>query len=164
VLLEQADPVLDAARFADPLLAPLDAARYRHQRRELGVSRARIAANLTAAVDRLTGLAVPRRRVDPRKTRVSRLAAGRARCEGAAMTTTTPRELAHRVTDGIEVSLRWDPAADRVSVQVLDAKTDEAFEIDVRPDERALDVFHHPYAYAALRRTQSRSTGLALTG
>jgi len=53
MLLEQAAPDLDAAWFADLLLAPLDAARYRHQRRELGVRRERVAANLTEAVDRV---------------------------------------------------------------------------------------------------------------
>lgn len=80
------------------------------------------------------------------------------------MTTTTPRELAHRSNDGIEVSLRWHPDAGRTSVHVLDAKMDEAFEIEVRAGERALDVFHHPYAYAALREAESRRRGFALTG
>jgi hypothetical protein len=80
------------------------------------------------------------------------------------MTTTAPRELAHRITDGIEVSMLWHPGADRVSVCGVDAKSDESFEIDVRADERPLDVFHHPYAYAALRGTEARRTGLALTG
>jgi hypothetical protein len=53
VLLEEAAPDLDAVWFADLLLAPLDAARHRHQRRELGLPPARIASNLTAAVDRV---------------------------------------------------------------------------------------------------------------
>ena len=80
------------------------------------------------------------------------------------ITTTTPRELAHPITDGIEVTLQWHPDADRTTVHVLDAKNDEAFEIEVRAGERALDVFHHPYAYAAVREAESRRRGLALTG
>ena len=36
-----------------------------------------------------------------------------------------------------------------MTVAVTDTKTGEAFELPVREGERALDVFHHPYAYAA---------------
>ena len=36
-----------------------------------------------------------------------------------------------------------------MSVTVNDAKTGEAFEVMVRDRERALDVYHHPFAYAA---------------
>ena len=32
---------------------------------------------------------------------------------------------------------------------MTDITTAEAFQIEVRAGERALDVFHHPYAYAA---------------
>ena len=39
----------------------------------------------------------------------------------------------------------------RVWVAVSDSKTGEAFSVPVGDDERALDVFHHPYAYAAAR-------------
>jgi hypothetical protein len=34
-------------------------------------------------------------------------------------------------------------------VAVTDTKTGEAFELPVREGERALEVFYHPYAYAA---------------
>jgi hypothetical protein len=61
------------------------------------------------------------------------------------------RELAHRATDGVEVALLWYPTNDVVSVQVFDAKADEAFELVLGDGDRPLDVFHHPYAYAALR-------------
>ncbi len=61
------------------------------------------------------------------------------------------RELAHRATDGVEVALLWYPSNDVVSVQVFDAKADEAFELVLGDGDRPLDVFHHPYAYAALR-------------
>ncbi len=46
VLAEQAEPSLDAKWLADALLAPLAADLYRHQRHELGMSAARIAAGL----------------------------------------------------------------------------------------------------------------------
>ena len=65
--------------------------------------------------------------------------------------TTNPnyRELAHRRNDGIDVRMLWDSATDRVMVAVHDSKTDREFEVVVAPGERALDVFHHPFAYAA---------------
>ena len=63
----------------------------------------------------------------------------------------TIRELAHRRNDGLDIRLLWDSATDRVLVSLSDAKTGDGFEIAVGPDERALDVFHHPFAYAAVR-------------
>jgi hypothetical protein len=62
---------------------------------------------------------------------------------------TTMRELQTRVNDGIQVSLLWCQRDGRVWVAVTDTKTDQAFSLPVRDDERPLDVFHHPYAYAA---------------
>ena len=67
------------------------------------------------------------------------------------MTPKTTRELAYRASDGIEVSLLWRPADDRLTVVVSDARTDDSFELVVAPGERALDVFEHPFAYAAFR-------------
>ena len=60
-------------------------------------------------------------------------------------------ELAHRRNDGIDVTMVWDSASDQVTVAVEDRKQDARFEIVVGPGERALDVFHHPYAYRAVR-------------
>jgi hypothetical protein len=65
--------------------------------------------------------------------------------------TTTVHELAYRAHDGIYVTMFWDAATDQVTVAVTDEKTDDAFEVVVAPGERALDVFHHPYAYRAVR-------------
>jgi len=59
------------------------------------------------------------------------------------------RELDRRTGDGIEVRLLWCQDDGRVTVAVVDTKTGVAFELPVRGGERALDVFHHPYAYAA---------------
>jgi hypothetical protein len=67
------------------------------------------------------------------------------------MTITTSRELAHRCNDGLDIRLLWDSATDRVSVALHDGKTGEGFGVEVGPGERALDVFHHPFAYAAFR-------------
>jgi hypothetical protein len=61
------------------------------------------------------------------------------------------RELDYRATDGVEVALLWYPSNDVVSVQVRDAKAGEAFELVLDERDRPLDVFNHPYAYAAMR-------------
>lgn len=60
------------------------------------------------------------------------------------------RELAHRESDGIEVTLLWNEADDRLTVSVLDVKTGQFFELDA-PRATALDVYYHPYSHAALR-------------
>jgi len=69
--------------------------------------------------------------------------------EGAAMTTvaTLRRELAHRSTDGIEVSLFWSKPSNRVTIELVDCRIDERLEFEVA-HEKALDAFRHPYAYA----------------
>jgi hypothetical protein len=65
------------------------------------------------------------------------------------------RELHSRINDGIHVRLLWGESDGRVVVAVDDAKTGEYFGVEVRSHERALDVFHHPFAYAALRAPQA---------
>jgi hypothetical protein len=67
-------------------------------------------------------------------------------------TTALIRELDHRVSDGIDVRLLWSQRDGRVLVAVADAKTGDAFSVEVRDGERPADVFRHPYAYAATRR------------
>ena len=61
---------------------------------------------------------------------------------------THPRELDHRASDGIQVWLLWSPVTGEVWVSVLHVDTGESFRIDVDPS-RALDAFHHPFAYLA---------------
>ena len=61
------------------------------------------------------------------------------------------KELASRESDGIAVSLRWDPETGNVSVLVEDSKLGERFVVRAEP-EQALQVFHHPYAYARSRQ------------
>jgi hypothetical protein len=63
---------------------------------------------------------------------------------------TERRELAHRTSDGIEVTLFWTKPSDRVTVAVLDTRSGEILEFDVA-GSAALDAFNHPYAYAARR-------------
>lgn len=58
------------------------------------------------------------------------------------------RELLVREANGIEVALVWRQAADTLAVVVTDERLDASFEV-VAPRDRALDVFHHPFAYAA---------------
>ena len=72
------------------------------------------------------------------------------------------RELHSRVSDGIHVRLLWSRQDDRTTVAVLDTKTGDSFHVDVRAHERALDVFHHPYAYAALRAIPTGPTELSV--
>jgi hypothetical protein len=59
-----------------------------------------------------------------------------------------PRELAHRTSDEIEVTLLWTKLEDRLSVLVHDRRSGDHFELEPEP-QRALEVFYHPYAYAA---------------
>lgn len=68
-----------------------------------------------------------------------------------AATTTDIRELDHRTADGVEVALLWHASRDFLSVVVSDTRAGEAFELVLDERDDALDVFHHPYAYAAYR-------------
>ena len=72
------------------------------------------------------------------------------------MMTNTFRELDRRVHDRIDVRLLWRARDDRVIVAVADGKTGERFSVEVRDAERALDVFRHPFAYAAWHRVEIR--------
>jgi hypothetical protein len=56
-------------------------------------------------------------------------------------------ELDFRSIDGIEVSLLWDRRSNGVLVVVHDKKRGACFEVPVLPGQRALEVFHHPFAY-----------------
>jgi hypothetical protein len=70
--------------------------------------------------------------------------------------TTDRRELAHRISDGIEVTLFWTKVSNRVTVEVFDSHSDEGLEFEVA-GSAALDAFNHPYAYAATHTTPFRS-------
>jgi len=57
------------------------------------------------------------------------------------------RELASRQNDGLHVVLLWDPRDDSVAVLVADKRNGHAVRFAVEA-ARALDAFHHPFAYA----------------
>ena len=58
------------------------------------------------------------------------------------------RELDHRSSDGISVTLLWNTQTNQVSVSVLEERHGVAIEFAVRARD-ALDAFHHPFGYAA---------------
>jgi hypothetical protein len=60
-------------------------------------------------------------------------------------------ELASRETGGITVRLLWSRLTNLVTVAVDDAAHDNYFELILDEHDRALDVFHHPFAHAAAR-------------
>ncbi len=68
---------------------------------------------------------------------------------------TSVRELAQRVSGTDEVLLLWDPESERVGLLVRDVASGAGFHIEVEPG-RALDAFHHPYAYVARRENSDR--------
>jgi hypothetical protein len=60
-------------------------------------------------------------------------------------------ELDERAQDGLVVTLLWHRASDSLCVFVIDYTIGDSFELTVEPGDDALEVFHHPYAYAAFR-------------
>src|SRR5262245_29804563 len=62
----------------------------------------------------------------------------------------TAFELVEREFDGVAVALYWTRGTDVLEVTVDDASGD-SFELVVGENERPLDVFHHPFAYAHAR-------------
>jgi hypothetical protein len=69
-------------------------------------------------------------------------------CDRDGMTDSTLTELHHRSADGIEVSLLWSRVTNALTVAVEDSRSGLSFEVPA-PAEKALDVFEHPFAYAA---------------
>ncbi|HEX4773899.1 MAG TPA: hypothetical protein VH234_00045 [Candidatus Saccharimonadales bacterium] len=56
------------------------------------------------------------------------------------------RELDRRISDGIDVTLKWNRLTGIIRLEVNDKKTEQSFSQEVDPAD-ALDAFHHPYAY-----------------
>ena len=71
---------------------------------------------------------------------------------------TTAHELHSRSGDGIHVRLMWRAHDDNLFVAVTDRKQGGEFCVEVRDHARALDVFHHPFAYAAHDRSVASTT------
>lgn len=75
----------------------------------------------------------------------------------------TPRtELAHRSSDGLEVTLLWarNNGEDEVVVSVADLREGAYFEIPAEPS-LALAVYHHPFAYRDLSTVDYGDSRLA---
>jgi hypothetical protein len=66
-------------------------------------------------------------------------------------------ELASRKTNGITVRLLWSRSTNLVTVAVDDAADGAYFELILDGNDRALDVFHHPFAHAAARGIEFRT-------
>ena len=64
------------------------------------------------------------------------------------------RELAHRVTSCVEVTLLWRELDNALTLRLVEVATGLEFEIVVRPED-ALDAFHHPYAYLPIPKPGS---------
>jgi hypothetical protein len=79
---------------------------------------------------------------------VGPVSGNRPNCDCDDMTETTLTELHHRSADGIEVSLLWSRVTNALTVAVEDSRSGMSFEVPA-PADKALDVFEHPYAYAA---------------
>lgn len=60
-------------------------------------------------------------------------------------------ELASRLSGTLHVALLWIRETDVFAVSVEDSSTGDRFELVVEDRSNALDIFYHPYAYAALR-------------
>jgi hypothetical protein len=67
------------------------------------------------------------------------------------MKRSTFTELARRTGDNLAVSLLWRREDNRLRVVVTETIGGRGFELDAHP-ENALDIFYHPFAYAAFRR------------
>ena len=60
-----------------------------------------------------------------------------------------PVELDFRTTGQMDVTLLWDRSDDTIVVHVLDWTTSQLFTVRP-PRDRALDAFHHPFAYGRI--------------
>jgi hypothetical protein len=56
------------------------------------------------------------------------------------------RELAHRATGGLEVTLYWNASDNSTSVELREGTSDKPVAFAV-PREHALDAFYHPFAH-----------------
>ena len=68
--------------------------------------------------------------------------------DGRSGTSQPTRELAQRLTGGVEVILLWHPDIDSVELVLEDRATGAGCEVEIAPED-ALDAFYHPYAYVS---------------
>jgi hypothetical protein len=60
-------------------------------------------------------------------------------------------ELISRTEGGVDVALLWKRDDNTAIVVVVDHFAGESFLLHVHADDNPLDLFHHPFAYAARR-------------
>jgi hypothetical protein len=63
----------------------------------------------------------------------------------------TPKELALRRSGTCEIALYWSRRTHRAAVKLEDEATGVTLELPLTETDDPLDVFDHPYAYAAAR-------------
>lgn len=63
----------------------------------------------------------------------------------------TPKELAARHSGTTDVALLWSRRRGRAAVALRDDARGDYFELLVEPGDDPLDLYEHPYAYAAAR-------------
>ena len=51
----------------------------------------------------------------------------------------------------------WDRATQTAFVLVWDERAERSFSVEIRDGDSSYDVFHHPFAYAALRDAATQS-------
>ena len=62
-----------------------------------------------------------------------------------------PKMLALRRSGTTEIALFWSKRTGRAAVAVEDEATGDRFELLINPEDNPLDLYNHPYAYAAAR-------------
>lgn len=67
------------------------------------------------------------------------------------LTSPPPRELAHRISSGTDVSLLWNERTGALTVSVRNPAIGAQCQLAAQADE-ALHACCHPYAYAAAQR------------
>ena len=65
-----------------------------------------------------------------------------------SLTTIGRRELAQRITGGLEITLYWNAYDNSTNIEIHQKATRETIGFPV-PANRALDAFHHPFAHLA---------------
>lgn len=68
--------------------------------------------------------------------------------------------LASRESAGIRVTLLWAPGTDTAAVLVENDPADDQFELVVEAEVNPLDVYEHPYSFAAWRGVDYRTDPL----
>jgi hypothetical protein len=71
----------------------------------------------------------------------------------------TPKELALRRSGTSEIALFWSRRTHRAAVKLEDDATGVTFELPLGAGDDPLDVFEHPYAYAAARHLDVNPAG-----